>query len=188
MYGSFYLFIYFVIIFFLCKRSSKWAVALYVFRELRLAAYRDRIAAACTVCTSCYAKFQVRTACTSLLITGDQGDKMKNNCVNFWISIVIPFLLFEIVYDPQHYTTTCTRTHTHMHTHAHVHTHMYAHTRTHTTHAHTYTHTHTIVSTPIEDYIWLTKRGCAYDTQTHTTCKLPNRGLVIWVTKRGRAC
>ena len=55
------------------------AVALYVFRELRLAAYRDRIAAACT---SCYAKYRVRTACTSLLITGDQGDKMKNNCVN----------------------------------------------------------------------------------------------------------
>ena len=55
------------------------AVALYVFRELRLAAYRDRIAAACTVCTSCYAKYRVRTACTSLLITGDQGDKMKNN-------------------------------------------------------------------------------------------------------------
>ena len=59
------------------------AVALYVFRELRLAAYRDRIAAACTVCTSCYAKYRVRTACTSLLITGDQGDKMKSNCVNF---------------------------------------------------------------------------------------------------------
>ena len=58
-------------------------LALYVFRELRLAAYRDRIAAACTVCTFCYAKYRVRTACTSLLITGDQGDKMKNNCVNF---------------------------------------------------------------------------------------------------------
>ena len=43
-------------------------VAVYVFRELRLAAYRDRIAAACTVCTSCYAKYRVRTACTSLLI------------------------------------------------------------------------------------------------------------------------
>ena len=54
------------------------AVALYVFRELRLAAYCDRIAAACTVCTSCYANYRVRTACTSLLITGDQGDKMKN--------------------------------------------------------------------------------------------------------------
>ena len=30
--------------------------------------------------------------------------------------------LFEIVYDPQHYTTTCTRTHTHTHTHTHIHT------------------------------------------------------------------
>ena len=53
-------------------------VALYVFRELRLAAYRDRIAAACTVCTSCYAKYRVRTACTSLLITGDQASRGQN--------------------------------------------------------------------------------------------------------------
>ena len=72
--------VYFLFFFF---ANAAVAVALYVFRELRLAAYRDRIAAACTVCTSCYAKYRVRTACTSLLITGDQGDKMKNNCVNF---------------------------------------------------------------------------------------------------------
>ena len=78
MYGIFYFFINFFIIFFLCANAAV-AVALYVFRELRLAAYRDRIAAACTVCTSCYAKYRVRTACTSSMLTGDQGDKMKNN-------------------------------------------------------------------------------------------------------------
>ena len=43
----------FLFLFFVVVANAAVAVALYVFRELRLAAYRDRIAAACT---SCYAK------------------------------------------------------------------------------------------------------------------------------------
>ena len=79
MYGIFtFLFIFFIII----LANAAIAVALTFFVNLG-SLHRDRIAAACTVCTSCNAKYRVRTACTSLLITGDQADKMINNCVNF---------------------------------------------------------------------------------------------------------
>ena len=77
-------------------------VALYVLRELRLAAYRDRIAVACTVCTSWYAKYRVRAACTSLLITGDQGDKIKNKVsisemFYFILSFLFSFISFSFI-------------------------------------------------------------------------------------------